>query len=159
MVPAATRSPTASPVTAGPTAVTVPVNSWPGTMPSTGLPTRPCRACRSLWQTPQKSTRMTMSSARGSRRSIWASRRILAAAAEEFSRYGIAGARIDRITAAAKTNKAQVYGYFGSKEGLFDAVMAHKLTTAGVPFDADDLASWAVAIYDEHLRASIHPRW
>ncbi|MEV4408378.1 TetR/AcrR family transcriptional regulator [Actinoplanes sp. NPDC049598] len=45
-------------------------------------------------------------------------------------------------------------GYFGSKDGLFDAVVAertgHLLDT--VAFDASDLAGWAVAMYDETLR-------
>ena len=80
------------------------------------------------------------------------SRRILDAATREFSRHGIAGARIDRITAAARTNKAQVYGYFGSKEGLFDAVLADCLGRADVPFDVDDLPGWAVGLYDQTLR-------
>jgi len=79
------------------------------------------------------------------------SRRILDAATREFSRYGIAGARIDRITAAARTNKAQVYGYFGSKEGLFDAVLADCLGDNEVPFDVDDLPGWAVRLYDQTL--------
>jgi AcrR family transcriptional regulator len=79
------------------------------------------------------------------------SRRILDAATAEFSRYGIAGARIDRITAAARTNKAQVYGYFGSKEGLFDAVLADCLGRSEVPFDVDDLPGWAVGLYDQTL--------
>ena len=77
------------------------------------------------------------------------SRRILDAAAEEFAQRGIAGARIDRITAAARTNKAQVYGYFGSKDGLFDAViadLADRLMSA-VPLDAADLPGWAVGMY------------
>jgi AcrR family transcriptional regulator len=84
------------------------------------------------------------------------SRRILDAATEEFARRGIAGARIERILAAAHTNKAQLYGYFGSKDGLFDAVVADCVgrTTDAVPFDAADLPGWAVSIYDEHLR---HP--
>jgi AcrR family transcriptional regulator len=84
------------------------------------------------------------------------SRRILDAAAGEFAQRGIAGARIDRITAAARTNKAQLYGYFGSKDGLFDAVIAHlagRLMSA-VPLDAADLPGWAVGMYDENLR---HP--
>ena len=84
------------------------------------------------------------------------SRRILDAAAEEFAARGIAGARIDRIIQAANTNKAQLYGYFGSKDGLFDAVIADlvvRLTTA-VPVDGDDLADWAVRLYDEYL---VHP--
>ncbi|HTU72859.1 MAG TPA: TetR family transcriptional regulator [Trebonia sp.] len=82
------------------------------------------------------------------------SRRILEAATEEFAARGIAGARIDRIIAAAQTNKAQLYGYFGSKDGLFDAVVAHCVGsfTNAVPFDVDDLPGWAVGLYDENLR-------
>jgi len=82
------------------------------------------------------------------------SRRILDAATEEFAARGIAGARIDRITAVARTNKAQLYGYFGSKEGLFDAVLADCLERSAnaVPFTANDLAGWAAAMYDENLR-------
>lgn len=81
------------------------------------------------------------------------SRRILDAAAEEFSLRGIAGARIDRIIAAANTNKAQLYSYFGSKEGLFDAVVADHVSesTGALPFDADDLPGWAVGIYDHNV--------
>lgn len=82
------------------------------------------------------------------------SRRILDAAAGEFAERGIAGARIDRITAAARTNKAQVYAYFGSKESLFDAVIADRASQlmSSVDFDAGDLPGWAVAMYDENLR-------
>ncbi|GHF42170.1 AcrR family transcriptional regulator [Amycolatopsis bartoniae] len=82
------------------------------------------------------------------------SRRILDAAAEEFAARGIAGARIDRIIAAARTNKAQLYGYFGSKDGLFDAVVADRADRLvdAIPFDATDLPGWAVAMYDETLR-------
>ncbi len=80
--------------------------------------------------------------------------RILAAATEEFARHGIAGARVERIVKAARTNKAQLYGYFGNKDGLFDAVIAasSERITDAVPFDADDLAGWAVGLYDEYLR-------
>ena len=49
--------------------------------------------------------------------------RILAAATDEFSRYGLGGARVDRIAAAADTNKRMLYYYFGNKEGLFLAVL------------------------------------
>ena len=84
------------------------------------------------------------------------SRRILDAATEEFAARGIAGARIDRIITAARTNKAQLYGYFGSKDDLFDAVVADSVDriTNAVPFDVDDVAGWAVGLYDENLR---HP--
>lgn len=83
-------------------------------------------------------------------------RRILDAAVEEFALRGIAGARIERITATARTNKAQLYGYFGSKDGLFDAVVADCVDriTSAAAFDADDLAGWAVRLYDDYLR---HP--
>ena len=47
-------------------------------------------------------------------------RRIFEAAFEEFARHGIAGARIDRIAAAACANKQLIYAYFGSKQALFD---------------------------------------
>jgi AcrR family transcriptional regulator len=81
-------------------------------------------------------------------------RRILDAATEEFASRGIAGARMERITSAAHTNKAQLYSYFGSKEGLFDAVISDRVDHAMsvVPFDVDDLPAFAVAQYDENLR-------
>lgn len=81
------------------------------------------------------------------------SRRILDAAAEEFAARGIAGARVDRIIAIAKTNKAQLYAYFGSKESLFDAVMGDRAEQlmAVLEFDADDLPGSAVKLYDEAL--------
>jgi len=62
--------------------------------------------------------------------------RLLAAATEEFSAHGIAGARIDRIEAAARANRALIYSHFGSKDGLFDAVMdaAVARVLAEVPF-------------------------
>jgi AcrR family transcriptional regulator len=80
--------------------------------------------------------------------------RIVEVATKEFAEHGIAGARIERIVAAARTNKAQLYGYFGSKEGLFDAIFAGSLEriVTVVPVDADDLADWAVRLYDEYLR-------
>ena len=49
--------------------------------------------------------------------------RILAAALEEFSRYGLGGARVDRIAARAGANKRMLYYYFGNKEDLFLAVL------------------------------------
>ena len=80
-------------------------------------------------------------------------RRLLDAAAAEFSRHGIAGARVDRIAAAAGANKAQIYAWYDSKDGLFDAVFAEHLTLIVdlVPFDADDLGRYAVRLYDAYL--------
>ncbi|MER5889488.1 TetR family transcriptional regulator [Streptomyces sp. NPDC001941] len=79
--------------------------------------------------------------------------RIVDAATQEFAQYGIAGARIERIIATARTNKAQLYGYFGNKDQLFDAIFFASLEriTNVAPIDADDLADWAVRLYDEYL--------
>ncbi|WP_084145799.1 TetR/AcrR family transcriptional regulator [Amycolatopsis jejuensis] len=80
-------------------------------------------------------------------------RRLLDAAAAEFAAYGIAGARVDRIAATAKANKAQLYAYFGDKDRLFDTVFqehAGDLVNA-VPMTARDLPGYAVGIYDACL--------
>lgn len=49
--------------------------------------------------------------------------RILAAATQEFARRGLAGARGDRIARAARASERMVYYYFGSKQGLYRAVL------------------------------------
>jgi len=49
--------------------------------------------------------------------------RILDAALGEFSAYGLAGARTDRIATSAGVNKALLYYYFDSKEGLYTAAL------------------------------------
>lgn len=48
---------------------------------------------------------------------------ILEVAAAEFGEKGLAGARIDEIAAATHTSKRMIYYYFGSKEGLYLAVL------------------------------------
>lgn len=53
--------------------------------------------------------------------------RILSAATEEFANYGFAGARVDRIAAAAGVNKQLLFHYFGSKDGLHRAAVASVL--------------------------------
>lgn len=50
---------------------------------------------------------------------------ILAVASHEFAEKGLAGARIDVIAAAMRTSKRMIYYYFGSKEGLYVAVLEH----------------------------------
>jgi AcrR family transcriptional regulator len=79
-------------------------------------------------------------------------RRILAAATVEFTEHGIAGARVDRIAAAAQSNKAMLYAYFGNKEQLFEAVFAAMVTAAtdAVPFGARDLPGYAVAMFERY---------
>jgi AcrR family transcriptional regulator len=77
-------------------------------------------------------------------------RRLLEAATADFASRGIAGARVDRIAAAAGVNKALLYAYFGDKLGLFDAVfrMHADAVVDAVPFTAEDLPKYAVGLYD-----------
>jgi AcrR family transcriptional regulator len=49
--------------------------------------------------------------------------RILDAATREFARYGLGGARVDRIAERAGANKRMLYYYFGDKDGLFLAAL------------------------------------
>ena len=48
---------------------------------------------------------------------------ILAAAHDEFVQHGLSGARVDAIAARTNTVKRMIYYYFGSKEGLYLAVL------------------------------------
>lgn len=82
--------------------------------------------------------------------------RLIAAATDEFARHGIAGARVDRIAEQARTNKAQIYHYFGSKDGLFGAVLGAYARRAAESeyFDAADLPGTAATIFDDFER---HP--
>jgi AcrR family transcriptional regulator len=48
---------------------------------------------------------------------------ILEIATEEFAERGLAGARVDEIAARTRTTKRMIYYYFGSKRGLYVAVL------------------------------------
>ena len=48
---------------------------------------------------------------------------ILRAATKVFAKHGYAGGRVDQISAAAQSHDRMIYYYFGSKEGLFIAVL------------------------------------
>src|ERR1700692_3553404 len=79
---------------------------------------------------------------------------LLALAAEaimEFSAYGIAGARVDRIASAAKANKQAIYAYFGSKDALFAAAFEDRIRDfhASVLFDEYDLAEYGGRMFDK----------
>ena len=81
--------------------------------------------------------------------------RLIDAARAEFAEYGIAGARVDRIAASARANKAQIYHYFGSKDRLFDAVweaLVNQIVEAAA-LDVRDLPGFAARLsktYAEH---------
>jgi AcrR family transcriptional regulator len=49
--------------------------------------------------------------------------KILGAALAEFARYGLGGARVDRIAQRARANKRMLYYYFGDKDGLVLAAL------------------------------------
>ena len=85
-----------------------------------------------------------------SRDSAATRQRILEAGAAEFAAHGLAGARVDRIAEAAESNKQLIYQYFGSKDGLFRAVVAWELAraTEGFEFPSDDLEQYAGAYFD-----------
>ncbi|MGV9944408.1 TetR family transcriptional regulator [Streptomyces sp. NPDC003401] len=82
--------------------------------------------------------------------------RIFEAAVAEFARYGIAGARIDRIAAEAKANKQLIYAYFGNKAELFTQVLGRRMVdlAAAVPVDPDDVEGWMDRLMDYH---AAHP--
>ena len=75
---------------------------------------------------------------------------LLAAAGEEFSEYGLAGARIDRIAERAGANKRLLYMYFGDKDQLFDAVLARHIEAlmASIPLKDGNLTAFAAARFD-----------
>jgi AcrR family transcriptional regulator len=78
---------------------------------------------------------------------------LLDAGVDEFSAYGLAGARVDRIAKTAGVNKERIYQYFGNKERFFGDVLAHVL---GVAIDAvpitgtgiDAVVDYAVRLFD-----------
>jgi AcrR family transcriptional regulator len=72
----------------------------------TGRSVRPARKERSRTNDPQRTQA-----------------NILEVAEAEFGEKGLAGARIDEIAAATRTSKRMIYYYFGSKEGLYLAVL------------------------------------
>jgi AcrR family transcriptional regulator len=76
--------------------------------------------------------------------------RLITAARAEFAEHGIAGARWDRIAAAANANKAQIYHYFGNKDRLFDAVWESvvRQIVEATPIDVEDLAAFGARIGD-----------
>ena len=67
---------------------------------------------------------------------------ILAVATHEFADKGLTGARIDEIAAATRTSKRMIYYYFGSKDGLYLAVLEEayrRMRTIEAGLHLDDL--------------------
>lgn len=76
--------------------------------------------------------------------------RIMAAAKAEFTEYGFAGARLNRIATNANASKERLYSYFESKEQLFEAVVAQWINDAPykVPLRADDVPGYVSGLFD-----------
>lgn len=80
-------------------------------------------------------------------------RRLLRAACDEFAEYGLAGARVDRIAAAAGASKPLLYTYFGNKDQLFDLVYNNLIASfvSTVPLNAADLPGYAGLLFDQSI--------
>jgi TetR/AcrR family transcriptional regulator len=92
---------------------------------------------------------------------------ILRAAAEEFAKHGIAGARTDAIARAAKVNKALLYYYFTDKETLYGAVLDNafsgmktnifKVLDSDLP-SREKIMAYAGAYFDFIASNQIYPK-
>jgi TetR/AcrR family transcriptional regulator len=104
---------------------------------------------------------------------------ILAAALNEFAERGYSGGRVDRIAEQAGVNKGMIYHHYGSKEGLYLAVLEHayelarsaeqelhldelpplEAMTQLVEYTFDSFAkdrSFIKLLNDENLHAAVH---
>ena len=88
----------------------------------------------------------------------------MAAAKDEFTEYGFAGARLNRIASSARASKERLYSYFASKEQLFEAVVARWIADApyAVPLTAENVPGYVVALFDDFVadpRGARLQRW
>lgn len=82
--------------------------------------------------------------------------RLLDAGSQEFSEYGLAGARMDRIAERAGVNKERIYQYFGKKDQFFDIVIARVLSRVveEVPLQGsgpEAVGEYAGLLFDRHV--------
>ena len=100
-----------------------------------------------------------MTRRRAARASAAAQEDILDVATAEFAANGYAGARVDEIAARTRTTKRMIYYYFGSKEGLYLAVLERvyaqiRRVERGIQIDElspdEALRKLAEATYDHH---------
>jgi len=91
-------------------------------------------------------------------------RRLLEAGIEVFAERGPEGASVSMIVAAAGVNRRMLYHYFGSKEGLYEAVIRHvygefcsiEVELAHVLLPVEELLRRMIRAYYEFLAS--HPR-
>ncbi|MFC4373543.1 TetR family transcriptional regulator [Nocardia halotolerans] len=79
--------------------------------------------------------------------------RILAAAKAEFAEFGVAGARINRIAAAAHASKDRLYAYFPGKTELYAAVTERwaREIAAETGLSAEDLPGYVGRLFDHFV--------
>jgi AcrR family transcriptional regulator len=103
--------------------------------------------------------------ARATRRDTQAA--VFRAAAQEFAERGFDAARVDRIAARARVNKAMLYYHYGSKQELYDAVLRDMFSAVGTraraiadgPGFADaKLDAWIATIVEEAAARPWFPR-
>ncbi len=89
---------------------------------------------------------------------------LLEVATEEFAEKGLAGARVEEIAARTATSKHMIYYHFGSKDGLYRAVLERaydefRLAEGAVEYDSlppvEALAALVGATFDVH---ATHPQ-
>src|SRR5215475_8006200 len=90
--------------------------------------------------------------------------KIVAIAMEHFARRGYEGARVEAIAAAAGVSKGAIFGYFGSKAGLFLATYQSATRTFSryleAPDEVLDLGFFAtISYWLEHTPHMIHEDW
>jgi AcrR family transcriptional regulator len=90
--------------------------------------------------------------------------KIVAIAMEHFATHGYEGARVEEIAAAAGVSKGAIFGYFGSKAGLFLAAYRSATRTFSRYMDAPakvlDLGFFAtISYWLEHTPHMIHEDW
>jgi AcrR family transcriptional regulator len=88
----------------------------------------------------------------------------LVAAKDEFTEYGFAGARLNRIASTARASKERLYSYFASKERLFEAVVAQWVADApyAVPLTAENVPGYVEGLFDSFVadpRGARLQRW
>jgi AcrR family transcriptional regulator len=91
--------------------------------------------------------------------------RLLEAAAKEFAALGFDGAKVDRIAARARLNKAMLYYHFANKAALYREVLrgvfggaADAVEHAGTATDAEDrLRAFIVAVANSALNRPHFP--
>ena len=95
----------------------------------------------------------------GTERAVRTQGDILRVATEEFAANGYSGARVDEIAARTRTTKRMIYYYFGSKQGLYLAVLEQvyaqiRRVERGIQIDElspdEALRTIAEATYDHH---------